>query len=85
MVGWHQGFNGYEHEQTLGNGEGLGSLECCNPWGCEESDATWQLNNNMVHSGLEVITELPSFLEIIGENLFPFPLELQRPLVFLAY
>ena len=61
-------------------------MECCNPWGCEESDTTWHLNyHNMIHSGLEVITELPSFLEIIGGNLFPFPLELQRPLVFLAY
>ena len=69
-----------------GNGEGLGSLECYNPWGCEESDTTWHLNyHSMVHSGLAVITELPSFLEIIGENLFPFPLELQRSLVFLAY
>ena len=30
-----------EHEQTLGDGEGQGSLACCSPWGCEESDTTW--------------------------------------------
>ena len=29
-----------EIEQTLGDGEGQGSLVCCNPWGCEESDMT---------------------------------------------
>ena len=36
IVGRHHRFNGYEHGQTLGNGEGLGSMECCNPWGCEK-------------------------------------------------
>ena len=33
MVGWHHGQNGLEFEQTLGNSEGQGSLECCSPWG----------------------------------------------------
>ena len=23
-----------------------GSLACCSPWGCKESDMTWQLDNN---------------------------------------
>ena len=27
MVGWHHRFNGHEFEQTLGDGEGQGSLE----------------------------------------------------------
>ena len=27
-------------------GERQGSLECCSPWGCKESDETEQLNNN---------------------------------------
>ena len=35
-----------EFEQTLGNGEGQGSLACSSPWGCKESDITEQLNNN---------------------------------------
>ena len=29
MVGWHHRFNGHEFEQTLGDGEGQGSLACC--------------------------------------------------------
>ena len=27
-----------EFEQTLGDGEGQGSLQCCSPWGLKESD-----------------------------------------------
>ena len=45
MVGWHRQLNGHEFEQMLGDGEGLGSLACCSPWGREESDTTEQLNN----------------------------------------
>ena len=33
MVGWHHQLNGHEFEQTLGDGEGQGSLVCCSPWG----------------------------------------------------
>ena len=40
MVGWHHQLNGHEFEQTLGNSEGQGSLVCCSPWGCKESDIT---------------------------------------------
>ena len=46
MVGWHHQLDGHEFEQTLGNGERQGSLECCNPWGHKESDMTEGLNNN---------------------------------------
>ena len=41
MVGWHQWLNGHEFEQTLGDGEGQGSLACCrlqrvgHDWGTE--------------------------------------------------
>ena len=38
MVGWHHRFNGREFEQTLGDSEGRGSLACCSPWDCKESD-----------------------------------------------
>ena len=41
----HQ-LNAREFEQTLGDGKGQGSLACCSPWGCRESDLTQQLNNN---------------------------------------
>ena len=46
MVGWHHRLNGYEFEQAPGVGEGQGSLACCSPWGCKESDTTEWLNNN---------------------------------------
>ena len=36
MVGWHHRLNGHEFEQTLGDGEGHGSLACCSPWGHKE-------------------------------------------------
>ena len=40
MVGWHHLLNAYEFEQTLGDGEGQGSLVCCSPWCHQESDMT---------------------------------------------
>ena len=43
-VGWHHRLNGHEFEQTLGDSEGQGSLVCCSPWGCKESDRTERLN-----------------------------------------
>ena len=45
MVEWHHRLNEYEFEQTLGDGEGQGSLVCYSPWGRQESDMTEQLNN----------------------------------------
>ena len=36
--------NGHEFEQAPGDGEGQGSLACCSPWGCKQSDTTEQLN-----------------------------------------
>ena len=39
--GWmHHQLNGPEFEYTPGDGEGHGSLVCCSPWGCKESDMT---------------------------------------------
>ena len=32
-VGWHHQLNGHKSEQTLGDGEGQGSLACCSSWG----------------------------------------------------
>ena len=31
MAGWHHQLNGCESDQTLGDGEGQGSLACCSP------------------------------------------------------
>ena len=47
MGGWHHRLNGHESEQTRGDSEGKGSLACCNPWGCKESDTTEKLNNRV--------------------------------------
>ena len=46
MVGWHHRLNGPEFEQTLGDGEGQGSMACCSPRGHKELDMTQGLNNN---------------------------------------
>ena len=44
MVGWHHRLDGHEFEQAPGVGEGQGSLVCCSPWSCKESDKTERLN-----------------------------------------
>ena len=44
MVRWHHQRNGYEFEYAPGVGNGQGSLVCCSPWGCKESDTTEQLS-----------------------------------------
>ena len=44
MVGWHHRLDGHESEQTLGAGDGQGSLGCCSPRVCKESNTTEQLN-----------------------------------------
>ena len=33
MVRWHHRLNGHGFDQTLGDGDGQGSLVCCSPWG----------------------------------------------------
>ena len=42
MVGSHHQPNGLEFGQTLGDGEGQGSLACCNPWVTKSQ--TWLSN-----------------------------------------
>ena len=37
-----------EFEQAPGVGDGQGSLVCCSPWGCKESDTTEQLNFSLL-------------------------------------
>ena len=46
MIRQHHRLNKHEFEQTLGDGEGQGSLACCSLWGNKESDMIQQLNNN---------------------------------------
>ena len=66
MVGWHHRLNGHEFEQTLGENEGEGGLECCSPWGHKKSDTIeWMSNNKWVLWMIEIIftlVSLPGFL-----------------------
>ena len=48
VVGKRHLLYGHEFEQTPGASAGQGSLVCCSPWGCKESD-TEQLRNNNVY------------------------------------
>ena len=43
-VGRHHWINGHGFEQAPEVGDGQGSLVCCSPWSCKESDMTEQLN-----------------------------------------
>ena len=36
--------DGLDYEQTPGDSGGGGSLACCSPWGCKESDMSERLN-----------------------------------------
>ena len=44
-VGWYRQLSGHEYEQTLGDGEGQGSLVHCSPWGRKVSGTAEWLNN----------------------------------------
>ena len=50
MVGWHHRLDGHEFEQSLGVGEGQGSLAYCSPWGRKESDMIERLNSLVIFS-----------------------------------
>ena len=62
-VGWHHRLNGHEFEQALGDGEGQGSLACCSPWGCKESDTTERLNDNMA---IEILFQGNRWKSVVG-------------------
>ena len=57
MVGWYHQLYGHEFKQTLRIGKGQGSLVCCNPWDCKDSDMTEWLNwtESILLSKIEVI------------------------------
>ena len=44
IVGCHHWLNEHKFEQAPGFGDAQGSLACCSPWGCKESDTTERLN-----------------------------------------
>ena len=47
---------GLEFEQSLGVGDGQGSLGCCNLWYCKELDMTEQLNYLRARTSLHILT-----------------------------
>ena len=59
MVGWHHLVDGHELEQTLGDGDGQGSLVCGSPRSHKESDTTEQLNSN------DIIMHLQERVQVI--------------------
>ena len=46
MVGWHHRLDWHEFERAPGIGDGQGSLACCGPWGCQESNTTERTEQN---------------------------------------
>ena len=44
IVGWHPQLDEHEFEQASEDSDGQGSLVCCSPWYCKESDTTQWLN-----------------------------------------
>ena len=59
MLGWHHRLNGHEFEQILGDSEGEGSLVCCSPWTCKESETTEQVNNKLYYLNAQQALEVP--------------------------
>ena len=46
-MAWHHQFNGHELEQTLGDGEGQGSLAWYSPWDHKELETTEQQSGEL--------------------------------------
>ena len=49
VVGWHHQINGNAFELTVRDSEGQGSLACCSPWGCKESDHLVTEQQQLIH------------------------------------
>ena len=66
--------NGHEFEQTLGDGEGQGSLVCCSLWGRKELDMTGWSNLG------PLLFEAFAFVKQKSEMALPCTLYYVRPL-----
>ena len=64
IVGWHHWLDGHEFKQAPGAGDGQGSLACCSPWGCKESDMTEWLNwtENISNAHTETLCYIDKWL-----------------------
>ena len=72
MAGWHHQLDAHEFEWTLGVGDGLGGLACCDSWGLKELDVTEWLNWTELMSliGLKKLIFSDVYLEIWGRSYF---------------
>ena len=68
---WHHQLNGHEFEQAREDNEGQGSLACCSPWGCKESDTTEWLNDNKTCQNMPILPHLVLLLLLIGPGTSP--------------
>ena len=77
VVGWHHWLNRQEFEQAPRDGEKQGSLACCTPWSCKESDTTERLyydscekssfpEANLIPHTLPNLMALENFLKYIS-------------------
>ena len=66
---WYHQLNGHKFEQAPGDGEGQGSLGCCSPWGCKESDTTEWLKNNKNFSDYPFVQQVFYYIFTI-DNIF---------------
>jgi len=84
MVGLHDWLDailgmslGHEFDQSLGVGDGQGSLACCIPWGCKESHTTEWLNwTELIYLNFIVSKEITFLLtvekiELLYDPAFP--------------
>ena len=62
MVGWHHQFNEHEFEQIPVSSEGQGSLECCSPWGCKDSET--ERLSDWIRGAESLVQEVKMLLDI---------------------
>ena len=60
MIGWHHQIDGYQFQQAPGPGDGQGSLACCSPWGCKQSNMTEQLNCEWMRKSKVLTVQSPT-------------------------
>ena len=83
-AGWHHRLNGREFERALGDGEGQGSLACCSPWGCKESDMTARLKTTTKAQYLSTCAlemELSLTINTGFQSAAPGPAEAWKPVL----
>ena len=80
MVRLHHRIYGHEFEKAPGVGDGQGSLACCSPWGCKESNTTEQLNQLTDSSILVFFLHLCQVASIVFNSATLWTVAFQAPL-----